>query len=185
MPERLSALLDDELSPAELEALIDDLDAAGNGRKLARYGLIGECVRGSATVPRAVDLCERISVALGPDAAGGSAPEAPPRRSRARRTWLPLAAAAGLAGLAVALVPGLRHEVAPVAATKVQARATPPAPAPAAATRNPGLPPERLTSYLVYHGPYTGMLSAKVVDSHIVSVGQPLQAAALRDPSRP
>ncbi|MEO8224451.1 MAG: hypothetical protein ABI661_06570, partial [Gammaproteobacteria bacterium] len=35
----------------------------------------------------------------------------------------------------------------------------------------PSLSQQRLTNYLVYHGEYSGMLSAKVSDSHIVNNG--------------
>ena len=36
-------------------------------------------------------------------------------------------------------------------------------------TGQSSLSPRRLTSYLVYHGEYSGMLSAKLTDSHIVN----------------
>ena len=96
---------------------------------------------------------------------------------------LPYAVAAGVALVAVALVPLLRPApgsgaastarmaaqpaIQPVTLTPVRAQSL-------VADRvgpagQPSLSPRRLTSYLVYHGEYSGMLSAKLTDSHIVN----------------
>jgi hypothetical protein len=119
-----------------------------------------------------------VSVAL--DDLPASAP--PVIAWRASRL-LPYAAAAGIALVAVALVPLLRPAPGFVAPTTARVAALPgiqsatlaPARVQSLVEDRVGAPgqlslsPRRLTSYLVYHGEYSGMLSAKLTDSHIVN----------------
>ncbi len=182
--EQLSAWLDDELPAAELDLLASRLTRSPELRaRAARYGLISSTLRGGPAGARSAGLAAlrisgRVSTAL--DATTGSVPVAAPRTAL---RLLPYAAAACVALVAVALVPLLRPApgpgVMPTAGVTVQ-----PSIQPAALTsvraqslmadrvgsqRQPSLSPRRLTSYLVYHGEYSGMLSAKLTDSHIVN----------------
>ena len=180
--EQLSAWLDDELPAAELELLASRLARSPELRaRAARYGLIGSTLRGApagttAGGLAALQLGARVDVALDEGAAS-----APPAVARRASRLLPYAAAAGIALVAVALVPLLRPAPgsAPMARVAVQPAIQPVTLAPVRAQSlvedrvggpgQPSLSPRRLTSYLVYHGEYSGMLSAKLTDSHIVN----------------
>jgi anti-sigma factor RsiW len=182
--EQLSAWLDDELPAAELALLAARLARSPEQRaRVARYGLIGSTLRDGPAGARsaglaAVQISARVSAAL--DGIPAPAPSAAPRRAS---RLLPYAVAAGVALIAVSLVPLLRP--APGSAGITTARVAVQSPIqPAALTPvraqslivdragiagQPSLSPRRLTSYLVYHGEYSGMLSAKLTDSHIVN----------------
>jgi hypothetical protein len=153
--EQLSALLDDALPVEEVPLLLarcgpHDAGEAARGT-LARYALIGEALRGSAD-PRALDLADRVRTAVDqPRTLATAVPRTLPG-------WL-LPAAGVAASVIVA--------VATVAALGAGARA--PAVTPAAMATRPALDTGQITDYLVYHGEYSGLLSAKLVDSHLVA----------------
>lgn len=184
--EQLSAWLDDELPVAEVELLAARLAGSPELRgRVARYGLIGSTLRGgqpggpSAGLV-ALQVSGRVSAALDEVSVPASA-VAPARRSSSR--LLPYAAAAGVALVAAALVPllgpvtgaGGGSSARMTAQTAVLPAALSPVRAQALVGDRMGpagqssLSPRRLTSYLVYHGEYSGMLSAKLTDSHIVN----------------
>jgi hypothetical protein len=153
--EQLSALLDDALPAEEVPLLLarcgaDDIGEAARGT-LARYALIGEALRGAAE-PRALDLADRVRAAV--DAPRTLAAAIP----RTLPAWL-LPAAGVAASVIVA--------VAMVAALEAGARA--PAVTPAAVAARPAVDAGQITDYLVYHGEYSGLLSAKLVDSQLVA----------------
>jgi hypothetical protein len=54
-------------------------------------------------------------------------------------------------------------------AATLGAGARAPVVAPVAVAARPALDTGQITDYLVYHGEYSGLLSAKLVDSHIVA----------------
>ncbi|MCL4721435.1 MAG: hypothetical protein KJ041_05660 [Gammaproteobacteria bacterium] len=191
--EQISAWLDDELPPEELELLAARLVREPEQRsRLARYALIGSVLRDTGGRSLAVSLATRglaarVGAAL--DEQGSDEPSVAattverPRRTSTR--LLPAAAVAGL-GLAVfVLVAVLRPPAStgiPVVqvdgpdGSSLQAGAPVPVAAGASATgslavgdRRVSLSTGRLTNYLVYHGEYSGGLSARVTDSHIVS----------------
>jgi hypothetical protein len=126
----------------------------------------------------ALQISARVSAAL--DGISAPGPAAAPRPAS---RLLPYAVAAGVALVAVALVPLLRPAPGsadiPTARVAVQSSIQPAALTPVRAqwlvvdragnSAQPSLSPRRLTSYLVYHGEYSGMLSAKLTDSHIVN----------------
>lgn len=180
--EQLSAWLDDELPAREQELLatrlmqVPELQA-----RVARYALIGSCLRDGqasslASELAALHLGERVRAVI------EGAPE-PTRAADARRAgrWLPYAVAAGVALVAVALVPLVRmaNDPAPVAGQMAASPVPPGAVAPmkfqrsaaqlAGAVGQAPLSPSRMTSYLVYHSEYSGMLSGKVSDSRILN----------------
>lgn len=178
--EQLSAWLDDELPAAEMELLSARLQQSAEDRALvARYGLIGSCIRGRQ--PRspasgliALQLSERVGMAL-----SVSADDVALRGSSRWRQIAPFALAAGLAVMAVVLIrpAGAPQEPEPVAdrqGSEAQAAFSPvrlerSSAALFSAGRQASLSPNRLTSYLVYHGEYAGALAGKVSDSHIVN----------------
>ncbi|MDP2326197.1 MAG: sigma-E factor negative regulatory protein [Gammaproteobacteria bacterium] len=178
--EQLSAWLDDELPAREQELLVTRLlQAPELQARVARFALIGSCLRGGpasslASELAALHLGERVRGVI------EGAPE-PTRAADTRRggRWLPYALAAGLALLAVVLVPLVRMASDPTSVAGQMAASPDPAGAPVklqspvaqrvSAVGQASLSPNRLTSYLVYHSEYSGMLSGKVSDSHIVN----------------
>ena len=172
--EQLSAWLDDELPREELELLLARLAESPELKaRLARYSLIGSSVRGGQTG----SVSGNVSTALAALRLGGrvrAALEQPAdseREPASRRTkrLLPYAMAAGLVLAAVAFTVAQGPQLRPVG-NPVQASAQPvvagSAPAPAGQA---SLSSKRLTNYLVYHGEYSGLLSARVTESHIVN----------------
>jgi negative regulator of sigma E activity len=181
--EQLSAWLDDELPAEELDLLSARLEASPERRvRLARFSLIGSHLRDRQAGRLhsgllALRVSARVSAALqaSPDRAAGAAPGAV---SASTSRFLPYALAAGVAVAAVGLAmllreagvgPGLSPDEQTQAfvqlAAPVDRQAAPPETTGARAT----LSPQRLTSYLVYHGEYSGLLSARVTESHIVN----------------
>lgn len=166
--EQLSAWLDDELPRVELDLLVTRLARSRDYQaRLARYSLIGSRLRGGPVGSEshelaALKLAGRVRGVLAESA--GAPPE--PAFRRPDRA-LPYAMVAGLALVAVLftmLLAPLRRPVgAPVQASAQAFVAAP------AALRKASLSSQRLTSYLVYHGEYSGLLSARVTESHIVS----------------
>ncbi|MBL8225957.1 MAG: hypothetical protein JNM50_11580 [Chromatiales bacterium] len=153
--EQLSALLDDALPAEEVPLLLARCGANGAGGAargtLARYALIGEALRGSAE-PRALVVADRVRTAV--DQPGSVAAVVP----RTLPGWLMPAA-----GVAASVI----FAVAVAATLGAGARA--PVVAPVAMAARPALDTGQITDYLVYHGEYSGLLSAKLVDSHIVA----------------
>jgi hypothetical protein len=155
--EQLSALLDDALPAEEVPLLLArcGAHAAGEAARgtLARYALIGEALRGPAE-PRALHVADRVRTAV----------EQPRSLAAAVPRTLPgwLLPAAGVAASVVVAV-------AVVAALGAGARVPAVAPVAVAMAARPALDTGQITDYLVYHGEYSGLLSAKLVDSHIVA----------------
>lgn len=169
--EQLSAWLDDELAPAETELLVRRLSQDQERRAVvARYGLIGECLRtGPSSVQSALAMSQRVSAAL---EASGSPAAVPPGASAGRgaRRLLAVAAAAVVA-VAVLLV-----DRSPPVATNpnIQGAGFTPLASAVSTARIDGqaqaaLSPQRLAGYLVRHGEYSGFLAARLTDSHIVN----------------
>ena len=181
--EQLSAWLDDELPQEELDLLRARLEASPERRaRLARYSLIGSHLRDSQpgrlqTGLLALRLSARVSSAL--QASPGSAGEASPGAASAWTSrLLPYALAAGVVFAAVGLTILLREAgvgpgFSPGDQTQASVRLLAPvdrqAPPPETTGGRTTLSPQRLTSYLVYHGEYSGLLSARVTESHIVN----------------
>ena len=177
LDEQLSAWLDDELPRAEVDLLISRLvSSPACQARLARYSLIGSGLRGGPAVRvsgelAALRLAGRVRAALDEPTGAPQQPAAPgPNRT------LSYALAAGLAMVAVLLtvVQGpLRRSIG----TPVQASAKTVVAAPVPASiRQASLSSQRMTNYLVYHGEYSGLLSARVTESHIIN-NRPYAAA--------
>ena len=194
--EQLSAWLDDELPREELHLLRARLESSPQYRaRLARFSLIGSQLRagepgGSRSGVLALGLSVRVGAALDglpgrpADAAVGLAT---PWRGR----LLPYALAAGVALAAVGLTTLLHQAgIGPGSSAVDQAPASvrlvsvtePKAPSQSPPSRRASLSPQRLTSYLVYHGEYSGLLSARVTESNIVN--QSRYVGAVQAPDR-
>jgi negative regulator of sigma E activity len=171
--EQMSAFLDGELPREELDLLVAQLDRDDARRAaLARYAMIGECIRTGTGRVEALDIASRVRAEL----ARGAAPPAAvrPRRAPAWRRWMPgaLAAAAALAAVLVGVPLALQvpvNDVAPVAAIAGVAEQPLASITPAATKRLSPRAAARLTGYLMAHGPYTNQLSRNAFDSHLVS----------------
>lgn len=170
--EQLSAWLDDELPEVEQEffvaRLVQSPEAAA---RLARYGLIGSCLRDLTVIgagkmsdeEAALQLTSRVRAAL--ETPGSDTPlPATARRGRP----LPYAMAAGIALVAV-LVAVVQAPLLRSGADRMQASSQTAAPA---TLQKAALSTRRMTNYLVHHGEYSGPLSARVTESHIIN-GRP------------
>jgi|GEM_PF-1554357 len=176
LDEQLSAWLDDELPEVEQEFFVARLVQSPEGAaRLARYGLIRSCLRNPTAVvagqmsdeEAALQLAGRVRAAMG--APGSATPlPAPARKGRA----LPYAMAAGIALVAV-LVAVVQTPPLRPGAERMQASAPASTQTAAPATlQKASLSTRRMTNYLVHHGEYSGLLSARVTESHIIN-GRP------------
>jgi anti-sigma factor RsiW len=175
LDEQLSAFIDGELPPEELDMVLARLDRDPALRlRLGRYALIGECMRSGSARLDALPLAERVRGSL---AAGSVQPVPDARRGAGRRRWLAAGLAAALAVVALlALQPGawqapFRPE-SEVAASRPVARVGDDELGTVHAAVSQRLDPRsvaRLTGYLVAHGEYANQFSRSALDSHLVT----------------
>jgi sigma-E factor negative regulatory protein RseA len=175
--EQVSAFLDGELPSSETELLLKRLMRDAELREsFGRYALIGESMRGTASVPVTRSFAARVNGAID----GEPATAAPPAvRVRANRWWRPFAGAAVAAGVAAVAVVGLQQRAVepalraalPVSAQNVAAKPkealsyTVPAVPEAAAV----LPAARLTNYIFAHSKYSSVLGQSNVLSGLLA----------------
>jgi sigma-E factor negative regulatory protein RseA len=172
--EQLSALVDGELPHEQLDLLLARVDTDGAIRsRLARYSLIGECLRGTPAPPESLFVADRVRTALlAENTAMVSSPRAPTWRMWATAG---LAAAAALVAILVA-GPETRRSGP---AASMAAASTPPESfesldtisVPARAHRLDPRSAERVTGYLMAHGEYANRLARNSLDSHLVTAG--------------
>ncbi len=166
--EQLSAWIDDELAVHEREWLGARLISDARQReRLARYALIGECLRGSSAAHQAHGLCHRVDrrlAAAEPVQAygnpGAGAAGWPGRLGGALAALL-LVAVVGL-GQWQARGPddtaaGAQRLAAGQAAVRVLPVAVPP------------LAGERMASYLVHHGRFSAGLERQFIDARVIN----------------
>ncbi|MCC5795543.1 MAG: hypothetical protein JJT85_12540 [Chromatiales bacterium] len=177
LEEQISAFIDDELDPRELPLFTAQVSRNPDlRRKLLRYRLAGDCLRGEHQRAGSVmDLAERVQAALIADAPAASM--APPRRQAPAWRWTALGAAAAVV-LAVAVVMQAPVQQPTGSETMLAASdsrlspitvAVQPLPAPVRAEAQAAAARQmRMTSYLVYHGEFAGTLSSRTVASRIV-----------------
>ena len=187
--EQVSAFVDDELDPRELAMF--SAQVARNPelrRRLSRYALIGDCLRGDLRGGTSgLTMADRVRAALDAEPAetGGTADALPAQGAGGywRRPALGVAAGVAIAAallLNLPTVPGPQEE--PVVSVSGSAAPDPVAASLSGAVLAPAVPAERsnsaltqraradvrMTNYLVYHGEYAGMLSSRAVASRIV-----------------
>jgi negative regulator of sigma E activity len=174
LEQQLSAFLDGELPAAELDLLLARLDRDPAQRAtLARYAMIGECVRSGGATPVALGIAERVRTALLTDAQAGAQTVRP--LPSAWGGWLAGGVAAAIAIVAVMLAgPDLGSVRKPqeVQQNSVTLRLMDEPLTAITAPANHRLSPRaaaRLTSYLVAHGQYASQLSRSTFDSHLVT----------------
>jgi hypothetical protein len=163
--EQLSAWLDDELPAAETGLLAARFrgGAEPEGRaRLARYALTSAVLRGEGSRP-ALGVARRVAAALDADATTQPVIVTAGRDRSAPRSglWFGAGLAAAFAA-AIAVTATLTAPAGMPGSTPLLAAA------PVAAVAGGAFPDERLTNYLVYHGEYSGALSARLVDTHVV-----------------
>lgn len=123
--EQLSAFLDGELPEAETTLLLKRLERDDELKAtLSRYSLIGAALRAEGRVPDATHIASRVRAALAVEPTLGSK-----RLPRWLRPVAGLATAAGVAAVAIALLPLWLGGAGPAATV---AAGTPPAETPAA-----------------------------------------------------
>lgn len=171
LDEQLSAFIDGELPEAELDLLLARLDRDPARRHvLARYSMIGECIRTGAPQPAALALTERVRAALLAERQPATGP------APAWRGWVAgaMAAAAALTAVLVA-APSAQRGGVPVVGVEPAVPSLIDEPLmPVRSVVNYRLDPDaaaRLTGYLVAHGEYASQLSRNNFDSHLVSAG--------------
>lgn len=183
--EQLSALLDDELPAGEEELLLRRLEKEPAYRAvMARYSLIGECLRGSDTGGMALALNEKLRTAIDAEDTHHLSVVRPSRR---RFGVAGAAIAASVVALAVILVVNPVNESNDPASLQANATAAVTSPASAddpgqalsaeyevASAAEPTQParviaPARLTGYLVSHGEYTSGMSRQINYSYVVN----------------
>jgi anti-sigma factor RsiW len=165
LEEQLSAYLDGELPAAEVDLLLARLERdAACRRKLARFGLIGEALRGPV-YPGSLNIAEKVRQNL------VDVEAVPVSGDRRRRVWLGwtaagVAATAVVAGVVRITPDATRSEV--VAATAPVAVFRRDAP-----VRARPLGASRMTNYLVYHSNYTTAPFRGTLNAHLVSAVAP------------
>jgi sigma-E factor negative regulatory protein RseA len=174
--EQVSAFLDGELPNSETELLLKRLTRDGELREsFGRYALIGEAVRGNSRGLMIGNFTGRVNLAID---GGPAAPSTQVRESPAPRWWRPFAGAAVAAGVAAvavlalqqrAIAPTLRPVKGAVTAANLVATAvktpepisyTVPSFLPSAPA---GVPPARLTNYVMAHSRYSSGLDQRGV----------------------
>jgi negative regulator of sigma E activity len=187
--EQVSAFLDGELPNSETELLLKRLTRDGDLREsFGRYALIGEAIRGNSRGLVTKNFAGRVNLAIDgePVTASGQV-----RESRAPRWWRPfagVAVAAGVAAVAVlalqqrAVAPTLRPVKEPVTAQNL---------VPAPKTSEPisytvptvsptvpsGMPPARLTNYVLAHSRYSSGLDQRgVLADLLIEADEPAPA---------
>jgi negative regulator of sigma E activity len=186
--EQLSACLDGELPPGELDLLLKRLERDPELRdSLGRYALLGEALRGRQAVAASRGFADKVAAAL--DAEPAIAPAATPAAAKVGRRglrpaafakWLqPAAGMAIAAGVAAVAVLALQPSTLPTQQIAVTA-ATAPIPQPATTaprsytvptntTSDAYIPAARLTNYVVAHSEYSSPLGRRTVLSGVLS----------------
>jgi sigma-E factor negative regulatory protein RseA len=109
--QRLSALQDDELAPAQVPALLDALAADPELReRWERYALIGQAIRGEAIDPGTRELADRVRAALVSEPTVLCPHRLQRTRSQGIRRYAGLALAASVALVAILTAPTLLRE---------------------------------------------------------------------------
>jgi len=172
--QRLSALQDGELAPAQVPALLDALAADTELReRWERYTLIGQAIRGEAIDPNARALADRVRNALAAEPTILCPPrqKPAPRRWTGRYTGLALAASVLLVAVLATPVfvgnPVTQTAVGPVAARLVERETIP---LQRWHLEHPGLA-SKLDRYLVTHQATAPATGAKGLLPYAMLVG--------------
>jgi len=179
--EQLSALLDGELSDAEVPMAVRRVARDESLRATAvRYSLIGDALRDELPAGRPADMVARVSAQL--QATSMPAVAAPSRAGRFTKLGAGIAVAASVAMVALVALPGRQQDAAPPVLTASEVAS----PAPEQRmmiqpvyTRAAGGGPDRLTRYYVNHTQYAPPMSGRGALTRIIVI-QP-EAARLEE----
>lgn len=176
LEEQLSALLDAELPAAELDMILARLEREPQRReKLARYSLIGECIRSGNALPSAMSVADRVRQQLDEEGRDQVIVTAPAAKARRWGRAAAMVAAAALLLAVLRLVPGTgdpgdaavllaeTEQATTVADDSFMEVST------AARRRLEPRAAARLETYLMAHGEYAGVISRSSFDSRVVS----------------
>jgi sigma-E factor negative regulatory protein RseA len=183
--EQLSACLDGELPPAELDLLLKRMaqdDALG--RTASRYSLIGAALREQQAPLASVNFAAEVAHALEQEA-----PREPTRIARRRvridtDRWLrPALSAAMAAGIAVfaVLIVNRPDPAAPVPVV-AQAPVAPQTTVPVATPVSPSWSTERLANYVVAHSEYSSPLGRPMVLNGLLVEQEVAEPVAIDEP---
>jgi negative regulator of sigma E activity len=174
--EQVSAFLDGELPNSETELLLKRLTRDGELREsFGRYALIGEALRGNSRGLLTRNFAGRVNLAIDGEPVAASGPI---RESRAPHWWRPFAGVAVAAGVAAVAVLALQQRaiaptLRPVKGAVTAQNLVPAAPktsepisytVPTVSPTVPsGMPPARLTNYVMAHSRYSSGLDQRGV----------------------
>ncbi len=165
MKDRISALMDGELPPAETEDQLHALRKGGVALETWQcYHLIGDAIRD--TRPLSNGFSARFSERLALEATI-LAPSSIPRQPEKHRAWIPLSVAAGLA--AVALVGALAYQSFGPESQQI-AQKTPERPKPVAMARVPMT--WAVNDYLLAHQNYSPRSTLQGVAPYVRTVSE-------------
>lgn len=193
--EQISAFLDGELPSSETELLLKRLTRDAELREsFGRYALVGEAMRGRGVARLSRGFAARVNRAID----GEPAPElSSPRGAHGSRWWRPLSGVAAAAGVAaIAIVALQQHAVAPAdmaarpailgAAAPVVAAAAAPrealsytVPVAAAELATP-VSNARLTNYVFAHSKYSSGLGQRGVLADLLIEDEPADSSAVK-----
>jgi len=173
--EQLSAFLDGELPPDELQLLVRRLERNEEHRAtLARYASIGGALRNDQSQQLANQLHTKVMSALEEDRAPADS-VSDTAASMTRQSWFKPAVAAALSALAVVailnanLVPQTSTDVIQQAAIDTQAEPSPGANSAQSGSASPRarISNDRMLSYLVSHGEHAASFQGAMTGSRV------------------
>ncbi|MET0986233.1 MAG: sigma-E factor negative regulatory protein [Steroidobacteraceae bacterium] len=178
--EQLSACLDGELPPAEMELLLKRMAREeALGRTASRYSLIGAALREQQGPLASVDFAARVAHAVTAEALHAAQTVAPASHFDRRRWLRPVmtgAMAAGIAMFAVLIANRPDTGTSDPVATNSPAASSFSAPTTAATPVN--WPNERLTNYVVAHSEYSSPLGRPMVLNGLLTEQNPAEEPA-------
>ena len=175
--EQLSACLDGELPPAELDLLLKRLERNPELREsLGRYTVIGEALRNTKPVVASRSFADKVMAAVDQEpAAARRAVRLSPRLVRSLRPVAGIGVAATVAAVAIFAVQRTGVAPGPVAANQPAAAPTSIVaqnddeaasyivPTPGTTSQSAFVPATRLTNYVVAHSEYSSPLARRSV----------------------
>jgi sigma-E factor negative regulatory protein RseA len=203
--EQLSACLDGELPPAELDLLLKRVGRDADLRAaIGRYSLIGESMRAERPAVASRDFGSKVMAAIANEAPGeiGRIQAAPtvaaparkisPAAIRYLRPAVGMAIAAGVAAIAVLTMQpigqsdlGANGGTALVAATEPASTTSPDSDpsyvVPTSTTSSAFIPATRLTNYVVAHSEYSSPLGRRSVLTGVLADDQEEQPVTISD----
>jgi len=199
--EQLSACLDGELPPAELDLLLKRVGRdAGLRAAIGRYSLIGEAMRAERPAVASGDFASKVMASLADEVPGEiiAAPSVvatkiSPNAVRYLRPAVGMAIAAGVAAIAVfTMQPMGQSDLGPngandsgtalIAATEPASTDSDPSyVVPTSTTSSAFIPATRLTNYVVAHSEYSSPLGRRSVLTGVLADDEQEQPVAISD----